>query len=397
MSLEVTSQSIPPVASAQHTRNRPTRTQTRSNVAARFRVKTSLVPASSSPTRRWVVPPVKPSSVTKPDGSALVVKKNLSVAAGVEHYLAHLRRRGAAENTIRTYGHFLNAFADWTGARAAGAVTPAEVDLLFLGKWCNEFAERHGRAPASTTFRAAIQALHSFYAFLDAHDELRDDDGNRARNPMSAIDPPKLRKRPNDYLNGDEAAALLAAAVSPQDRIVTMLLRWTGLRNGEAVTLLASDLDHELRTLRIRRSKTDAGLRTIPIVPALAAELDRWIAYASVWQPWTPGTPVLVTRRGTAMKREYVLQTVKRVAQRAGVRLDLASGKSSVTAHCLRRTFATDLLNRGVRLEVVAKLLGHADTRVTATYYAELLPETTRVEMFDALGITPETASFALM
>jgi len=314
------------------------------------------------------------------------------VAAGVEHYVAHLRRRDASENTIRTYRHFLNDFAAWAGERPAGAVTPAEVDLLFLGKWCDEFAQRHGRPPANATFRLAVQALRSFYAFLDSHDELRDSDGIRARNPMIAIDPPKLRQRPNDFLNGDEAAALLAAAVSPQERIVTMLLRWTGLRNGEAITLLANDIDHTLRTVRVMHSKTDSGLRTIPIVPVLAAELDRWIAYASATQPWTPGTPVLVTRHGTAMKQEYVLQAVKRVAARAGVRLDPVSGESSVTPHCLRRTFATDLLNRGVRLEVVSKLLGHADTRITAKYYAELLPETARAEMLAALGITPEVA-----
>jgi integrase len=38
---------------------------------------------------------------------------------------------------------------------------------------------------------------------------------------------------------------------------------------------------------------------------------------------------------------------------------------SEVTPHTLRRTFGSDLLNRGLRLEVVSKLLGHASTVVT--------------------------------
>ena len=53
--------------------------------------------------------------------------------------------------------------------------------------------------------------------------------------------------------------------------------------------------------------------------------------------------------------------------------------------HTLRRTFASDLLNRGLRLEVVSKLLGHASTTVTERAYAELLDDTTRRELLHAL------------
>jgi site-specific recombinase XerD len=39
--------------------------------------------------------------------------------------------------------------------------------------------------------------------------------------------------------------------------------------------------------------------------------------------------------------------------------------KSDVTLHTLRRTFGSDLINKGLRLEVVSKLLGHATTTIT--------------------------------
>jgi integrase len=57
-----------------------------------------------------------------------------------------------------------------------------------------------------------------------------------------------------------------------------------------------------------------------------------------------------------------------------------------VTPHTLRRTFGSYLLNRGLRLEVVSKLLGHASTTVTERAYAELLDETARRELFQALA-----------
>jgi hypothetical protein len=49
------------------------------------------------------------------------------------------------------------------------------------------------------------------------------------------------------------------------------------------------------------------------------------------------------------------------------------------------RTYGSDLLNRGMRIETVSKLMGHSDTRTTESCYAELLDETVRAEYFSAL------------
>jgi site-specific recombinase XerD len=315
-----------------------------------------------------------------------------NVAAQVAMYEAHLRRHGSPEATIRSAKPYLVAFAAWAGDVPPGALTASEIDLHFIAEWCDAFVLRNARPPKEATLRQLISSLRRFYGWLDRYDNLRDRVGERARNPMDAIDTPKVRQRPNDFLSEIESTDLLAAAVTPQERITTKLLRWTGVRNDEAVSLLLGNLDPGHTVLRVRKSKTDSGLRSIPIVPDLAAELEQWLAYlATRQQVWTPATPLLVTRHGTAMKHQHVLQSVKRVAVRAGVRVDPLSSKSTVTAHCLRRTFATDLLNRGARLEVVSKLLGHADTRTTEKYYAELLGETVRSEMFAALGLSQIT------
>jgi integrase/recombinase XerD len=59
--------------------------------------------------------------------------------------------------------------------------------------------------------------------------------------------------------------------------------------------------------------------------------------------------------------------------------------RSQISAHTLRRTYASDLLNRGLRLEIVSKLLGHATTTITERAYAQLLDDTTRRELLEAL------------
>jgi len=56
------------------------------------------------------------------------------------------------------------------------------------------------------------------------------------------------------------------------------------------------------------------------------------------------------------------------------------------TPHTLRRTFGSYLLNKGLRLEVVSKLLGHSSTVVTERAYAELLGSTIRDELLAVLA-----------
>jgi len=155
----------------------------------------------------------------------------------------------------------------------------------------------------------------------------------------------------------------------------------------------------------VRRSKTRAGRRTIPLVPELRPLLSLWLGELAARGLDRPATALLATRSGTPMLPSFAWRLVKRVAFRAGVRpLPCTCGASrprhrpgcprtqnghnlsAVTPHTLRRTFGSDLLNRGLRLEIVSKLLGHASTVVTERAYAELLDDTARRELLRVLG-----------
>ena len=56
---------------------------------------------------------------------------------------------------------------------------------------------------------------------------------------------------------------MLDAVATPHERIVIWLLRWTGLRIGEACALTVADVDLERDEIRVRESKTASGLRTV--------------------------------------------------------------------------------------------------------------------------------------
>ena len=266
---------------------------------------------------------------------------------------------------------------------------------------------RYGRPPALASYRGQVNALRSFYAYLERLDLLADSRGRPLANPMRTIACPPTPQAENDWLRPGEDAALLACPGSLQERFTVALLRHTGLRVSEASSLTLAELVLEpgQETLLVRRSKTAAGSRSVPILPALLPTLTDWLAELERLGLARPETPLLSTRHGSALRHSFSWRIVKRVAHRAGVRPVACScgaarpphrrgcprnqngfNLSEISPHTLRRTYASDLLNRGLRFEVVSKLLGHATTTITERAYAQLLDDTTRRELLVALS-----------
>jgi Phage integrase family len=86
------------------------------------------------------------------------------------------------------------------------------------------------------------------------------------------------------------------------------------------------------------------------------------------------------------MSERYIWKIVRTVAARAGI---YSSHGKPPTPHTLRRSFATDLVNAGVRLETVSRLLGRAHTQITESRYAALTDERIREEVETALRASP--------
>jgi integrase/recombinase XerD len=295
---------------------------------------------------------------------------NVSGQVLLEGFSASLWREGLADTTRRKYAehvrHFLGAL-EVEPQDAARRDLESYLDGLILA------------GLSVSTIRLRIAALRRFYDYLDDQELLA------GRNPATRLKAPKRRKKPNDWLRADEDAALYRACVTPHERIVHALLRYAGLRVGEACALLQEDVDLDAKTIRVRVSKSDSGLRSVPIADVLDAELRSWLRLVEAQGLRRPGLPLLVTKNATAMKPQFAWRVVKRAAHRANVRVLPAPKLSSISPHTLRRTFGSDLLNRGMRMETISKLLGHADTRVTEASYAEMLDETVRAE-WDALA-----------
>jgi integrase len=110
--------------------------------------------------------------------------------------------------------------------------------------------------------------------------------GYIATNPLHRLDriekPKQVSEREARRLSDAEVRALCSAA-APGYRAVVATLAWTGLRASEALGLCWEDIDFEGRELRVRhqldgqgklkKPKTRAGSRSIPLLPVLEKEL----------------------------------------------------------------------------------------------------------------------------
>jgi integrase len=157
-----------------------------------------------------------------------------------------------------------------------------------------------------------------------------------------------------------------------RDATLFRTLTDTGLRPSEALALRWADVDTTARTLRvehavglggqIKPTKTES-VRTVRLSLPLTEALSGW--HRHVLRRPESSEYVFPSRTGT-------LLSAKRVGRQFRALLRLA-GLPPFKLYDLRHSFASHLLDQGVKITDVAKLLGHAKPRTTLAFYAHPL------------------------
>lgn len=222
----------------------------------------------------------------------------------------------------------------------------------------------HGLAPRSVNMVLMLlaQVLDDAvdYGLLDA---------NPARGRKRRVkEPPKSRS----WLTPEQALALIDAAgelereARPSDRfgrraiVATLLL--AGPRVNELIQANRANLDLHAGLIKVG-SKTEAGTdRHVDLTWHLLSELRTWVASRDL----DPDGPLFPTRTGGRHNASQVRLLLRKCAERAGV-------APVPTPHGCRRTFATLCFFAGRDPRQVMAWLGHADSRMTMSVYAQTL------------------------
>ncbi len=157
-------------------------------------------------------------------------------------------------------------------------------------------------------------------------------------------------------------------------RALLATLTFAGLRIGEALDLRWRDVDLAGARLRVRQSKTDAGVRYVDLLPALHDELTALKARVAVPDP---SAPVFPSAAGTRQDRNRVRNRVLTPAiKRASERLEADGGAplpEGLTLHALRRTFCSLLVALGKDPAYVMAQMGHTDPAITIGIYSKVM------------------------
>jgi integrase len=263
----------------------------------------------------------------------------------------------------RLSNHLLPAFA----SRRLDEITIEDVDRY------RSMKVRQGKLRASSINKT----LTTLAAILETAVEYEVIARNPARGRRRRLPSAPLRRTWLD--RADHIVALLDAArdldeqarvARGQRRALVATLIFAGLRIGEALALRWSDVDLARGTITVRAAKTDAGCRTVNVLPVLHDELADYRARL------TPQGDALVF--GTATGRELGATNVRRrvlakAIEGANTKLDgnqLESLPEGLTPHSLRRTFASLLFAVGEPPPYVMAQMGHTTASLTLAIYA---------------------------
>lgn len=209
--------------------------------------------------------------------------------------------------------------------------------------------------------------------------------GRIYRNVATLIDLPPKDRREIVPMSVAEARAFLSHVAGTRHEALYRLAITSGLRQGELLALRWSDIDMDAGTVSVRHTlspqgtlaapKTKRSTRTIDVeegtIAVLRAHRLRQATERLAAGPrWDDRGHVFASAVGTPLDARNVLR---------GYHRDLAAaGLPHYRFHDLRHAFATMLIEDGVDVAVVSKMMGHASAGFTADTYAHWTPTMSR-------------------
>jgi integrase/recombinase XerC len=275
--------------------------------------------------------------------------------AAIQSFIEHLKfEKRYSAHTIRSYEDDLEAFAvfvrDEFGGLALKAISPAVVR-----SW---LAALKDEGLSSRSINRKISTLRSFYKYQIGN-------GGVEQSPMGAILSPKMSKRLPVYVERKDMAILFDEVRFPDDwegwtdRLLLVILYYTGMRLSELIGLKESQVDGGNRSIKVLGKGNKE--RVIPVNEVLIAAIKEYSDKKRV-ELAAPDTEVLlVGRKGKKLYPKYVYRAVRAY-------LAEVTTIEQKSPHVLRHTFATHLMNAGAELNSVKELLGHASLAATQVY-----------------------------
>jgi integrase/recombinase XerD len=289
------------------------------------------------------------------DATAVVIVPDTrkTIERTIQLFITDKRSEGLSGHALKKYERELARFESFMAQRSK--FLPHEIAAEDLTEFREGWTKQY---PSSMTRGKVQERLKGFLKYCY---------NARLIDRVPQLSVIKIDEPPTLPLSDVEYTRLLSviSTVFPDQKKSTrvhaliQLMRHTGLSIRDAVTLERSELQKDGKVYRVTTSRQKTGTHvSVPIPPSIAEEVLSAMKLNSSerYMFWNTGngTPETVVTRW-----QHDLRQVFR-----------AAGMNTGHPHQLRDTFAVGLLEKGIPLEEVSKLLGHTSIKTTEKHYA---------------------------
>ena len=283
-----------------------------------------------------------------------------------EHFERYMRHKWRLNHKLRTLDSSFSSvmlFLDFCGK--SGKRDLKEIERVDLEAFIEHEQDRGIRI---STVRTRLACIIAFLHFLMEQDVIP---GSLLKRSIKLKLPDTLPRA----MNPADVRKLLSEIDDIRDRALILLLLRTGMRIGEALGLRVNDLDIRDRKVHLLEGEKNSMGRVVYLSDDALLAIKLWLRRRNPNREFVfygQGNKRLCYSAGRSRFVKYL--------QKAGLE------QKGYTVHCLRHTFASELLNAGMRLECLQQLLGHQDIEVTRRY-ARLTDRSREEEYFRAMAI----------
>jgi site-specific recombinase XerD len=254
----------------------------------------------------------------------------------VERLAGDMRIRNLAHRSIDSYTYHADRFEDFI-QKPLDLATPEDVrnfQLYLIDT----------KKLSYSSFNQAVCALRFLYTHTI-----------KVSWPVTMVPYGKRPKTLPVVLSRQEVDDLLRCTKNLKQRTFLTTLYATGMRFSEAAHLRIPDIDSQRMQIRITHGKGNKQ-RQVPLSPRLLSELR------SYWKQYKP-TSLLFP--GKTEDSPYADTSIQKAIKASALAANI---QKNISPHSLRHSYATGLLEAGVDLLTISRLLGHASFATTMIY-----------------------------
>jgi integrase/recombinase XerC len=271
------------------------------------------------------------------------------------------RERRTAPLTTEAYAADVDSFLGFLAVHLGGEPDLTALAMLRPADLRAWLAAEAAAGAGNATRARHLSAVRSFFRFLARRYGVDNPAAALIAAPRRKPPLPRALRVPEALQVAEQIASMSDTTVmQARDTALFTLLYGCGLRIGEALALNVRDLPSDSAQAALRVVGKGGKERIVPVLPAVRAALDEWLARHP---NRCADSPLFLGKRGRRLDPAVAQRLIRNFRRLHGL-------PEHTTPHALRHSFATHLLAEGADLRSIQDLLGHASLSTTQRYTA---------------------------